>query len=125
MVFKNKWLEDVFKVFVGVLIASINATMLVVKLNSTCDGFSKRKARGSSCVTSQFCPFFWSDMLCNQAMGRSNVWKRWCSSFFTLCGKVHSSKFCGAGRGHLFVGDIRSNASEGCKGDIPASIHCC
>merc|ERR1712110_1299629 len=102
MVFKNKWFEDVFEVFVGVLIASINATMLVVEFYSTCDGLSKRKARGSSSVTSKFCPFFGSDMLCNQAMCRSNVWKRWCR-FFTLCGKVHSSKFCGAGGCHLFI----------------------
>ena len=43
MIFKNKWLEYILEIIVGILITSVDTAVLVVKLNSTSNGLKFRK----------------------------------------------------------------------------------
>ena len=68
VVLADKGVKDISKVNVGVLIASIDATVLVVKLNSASNGLGKSEARCLGLNFAEFIPLLLSDMLSNQAV---------------------------------------------------------
>lgn len=76
MVLNNDGIEDIGKHGVGVSISSVDSTVLVIKLNSTCNSLSEGESRSLGLQTSQFSPFIRSDMFGNQAVTRPDVRER-------------------------------------------------
>ena len=68
MVLADEGIEDISKVNVGVLITSIDTTVLVVELNSAGNGLGKGEARGLGDNLMKFVPLSFGYMLGNQAM---------------------------------------------------------
>jgi len=68
MVLHNEGIKDIGKVNVGILITSIDTTMLVVEFNGTSNSLGQGEARGGGHVIAQFCPFFGSDVLGGQGV---------------------------------------------------------
>merc|ERR1719483_1018568 len=68
MVFADEGIKDIGKVKVGILITSIDTTMLVVEFNGTSNSLGQGEARGGGHMVTQFCPFFGSDVLGGQGV---------------------------------------------------------
>jgi len=68
MIFLDDRIKNWSKVFVRVPVTSIDATVLVIKLNSTCNGLNEGESRGFGLNTFQKIPFVFGDMLGNQGM---------------------------------------------------------
>ena len=66
MVLADEGVEDISKVDVGVLVTSIDTTMLVVELNSTSNGLGQCKLGSLGDDASQFVPFLLGDVLSHQ-----------------------------------------------------------
>ena len=75
VVLQDDGLKDLFEVLVGVLIASVDAAMLVVKLNGASDGLGQGEARGLGLDILQLLPELGGDVLGNQALGRLDGWE--------------------------------------------------
>ena len=76
VVLQDDGLKDLFEVLVGVLIASVDAAMLVVKLNGASDGLGQGEARGLGLDILQLLPELGGDVLGNQALGGSDGGER-------------------------------------------------
>jgi len=70
MVFLDDRIEDCGEIFVAVPVTSIDTTMLVVKRGGTSDALSQIDAGGSGPVVTKLVPYFFSDVLCHQGVGR-------------------------------------------------------
>merc|ERR1719468_1479204 len=73
MVLLDDGIEDISKVLVRVSIASIDATMLGVELDSTGNSLSKGEARGGGLVLAQLIPLLLGHMLGHQRVGRLDL----------------------------------------------------
>ena len=69
MVLFNNRVKDSSKVLVGVLITSIDTTVLVVELNGTSNGLGKGEAGGLGLDVGQLLPLLWAQVLGDQALG--------------------------------------------------------
>jgi len=76
MVLLNYWIKDRCKVLVRVPVTSIDATVLVVKFNSTCNSLDQSEPWCFCLNTLQLFPFFLSNMLGNKWMFGLNIWER-------------------------------------------------
>ena len=61
----NNRVKDSSKVLVGVLITSIDTTVLVVELNGTSNGLGKGESRGLGLDVSELLPCLRGQMFCN------------------------------------------------------------
>ena len=73
MVLLNDGIENISKEFIGILISSIDTTVLVIELNSTSNCLSKSESRGLGFESSKLGPFVSSDVLCYQTVSGFNV----------------------------------------------------
>ena len=73
VVLADEGIKDISKVNVGVLITSIDTTVLVVELNSASNGLCKGESGGLGFNLVELLPLVCSDMLGNQAVLGSNV----------------------------------------------------
>ena len=73
MVLLNDGIENISKEFIGILISSIDTTVLVIELNSTSNGLSKSESRGLGLESSKLGPFFGGDVLSYQTVSGFNV----------------------------------------------------
>ena len=73
MVLLNDGIENISKEFIGILISSIDTTVLVIELNSTSNCLSKSESRGLGFKSSKLGPFVSSDVLCYQTVSGFNV----------------------------------------------------
>merc|ERR1719474_2625381 len=75
MVLLDQWVEHVREDLVRVPISSINATMLIIELNSTCDGFGEREPRGDSLGSVELLPDGFGDILGHQGVLGLDFWE--------------------------------------------------
>ena len=73
MVLLNDGIENISEEFIGILISSIDTTVLVIELNSTSNGLSKSESRGLGLESSKLGPFFRGDVLSYQTVSGFNV----------------------------------------------------
>ena len=73
MVLLNDGIENISEEFIGILISSIDTTVLVIELNSTSNGLSKSESRGLGLESSKLGPFFGGDVLSYQTVSGFNV----------------------------------------------------
>ena len=73
VVLADQGIEDISEVNVGVLITSIDTTVLVVKLNSASNGLGKGESGGLGLDPAEPVPLVLGHMLGNQAVGGLNV----------------------------------------------------
>merc|ERR1711962_187795 len=83
VVLGNDGVEDVGEHDVGVLVAGVDAAVLVVELDGAGDGLSKGESSGGCLETTQLGPFGFCDMLGNQAVCRPDVGEGRSRRFFS------------------------------------------
>ena len=69
MVLLDDRIEDNGEVLVGIGIASIDAAVLVIELNSAGNGLGKGEAGGLGLDVGQLLPLLWAQVLGDQALG--------------------------------------------------------
>jgi len=68
MIFLYEWIKNRGKIFIGIPVASINSTMLVVKFHSACNSLDQSESRCSCLFAFQFLPYIFCYILCNKRM---------------------------------------------------------
>jgi len=76
MVFLDDGIEDISEVLVRVPITGVDTAVLVVKVDSACNGLCKGETGGGGLVSSEFIPFFLGDMLGHQGVCALNIGER-------------------------------------------------
>ena len=75
MVLQDDWLKHILHVFIGVLITSIDAAMLILEFNSTGNGLGQGEARGFGLDILLLLPDFGGDVLGDQAVRGLDGWE--------------------------------------------------